>query len=648
MEQGERRLVAIMFTDVVGFTSLGQTDEDLALELLEEHRGIVRSIVASHRGTEVKTVGDAFLVEFASALDAVACAIEIQTRMRERNSALPPGRRMELRIGVHVGDVVHSKGDILGDSVNVSSRIEPLAEPGGVCISGQAYDHVRNRLGAQMERLEPRTLKNIRGSVEVYKVIMPWERREPKTEAVLDRRRVAVLPLKNMSPDPNDEYFADGMTEELITSLSKVSGLTVIARTSVMQYKAAPKRIAEIGRELSVGTLIEGSVRKAGNRVRITVQVIDAADEGHLWAQNYDKQLDDVFAIQSEVAEKVAEALKIKLAEPEKRRVEKGVTSDPEAHDLYLQGLFYWNKRTPEGLKKAAQLFQKATLKDQGFALGYAGMANSYFIIAANHNDEPEIYYPMAKDFAMKALSLDPEQAEAHAVLACVHEGFDYDLDAAEAEFKVAIGLNPNYASAHQWYSHLLAMLNRKDEAWAEVSKALELDPLSLIINTNVADAHYWRGRFEEAIVQAKKVVKMDPSFSPAYRTLFFNCLMAHRFDEAREVLNTYSGLTTAADTMECKADLAAYEGRVDEARSLLDELSSSKYKGEVSPTFMASTYFKMGDPDKGFEMLERAYRTKDRLVLFIGIIPELDAYRSDPRYVSITERIGLASRMRS
>ena len=562
-----------MFTDVVGFTSMGQANEDLALQLLEEHRGIVRPVVAGHMGKEVKTIGDSFLVEFASALEAARCAVEIQTKMHERNSSLPPERRLQLRIGIHVGEVVHSKGDILGDAVNVSSRIEPLADPGGVCLSGQAYDHVHNKLGERMERLQQRTLKNIKGPVDVYKVVMPWEEREPEREAALDRRRVAVLPLKNMSPDPNDEYFSDGMTEELITSLSKVPGLTVIARTSVMQYKALPKRIVEIGRELRVGTLVEGSIRKAGNRVRITVQVIDAENEGHLWAQNYDKQLDDIFAIQSEVAEKVAEALKVKLAEPEKRRMEKGATSDPEAHDRYLQGLFYWNKRTPEGLKKAAQLFQKATLKDPDFALGYAGLALSYFITASNLYDDPTIYFPMAKDFALKALSLDDELAEPHAVLASVREGFEYDLDGAEAEFKRAIGLNPSYASAHQWYSHHLMLLNRKDEAWAEVSKALELSPLSLIINTNVADAHFWRGEFDKAIEQARKVVEMDPSFAAAYRTLFFNCLMAKRFDEAREVVKAYSKIGTTADIMEAEADLFAFEGKQDEARKLFDEL---------------------------------------------------------------------------
>ncbi|HEV2389424.1 MAG TPA: adenylate/guanylate cyclase domain-containing protein [Nitrososphaerales archaeon] len=647
--QGERRLAAIMFTDVVDFTSLSQTNEDFALQLLEEHRGVVRPVVARHRGTEVKTIGDAFLVEFGSALEAVRCAVEIQTKMHERNLGLPPERVLLLRIGIHVGDVVHSQGDILGDAVNVSSRIEPLAEPGGVCVSGQAYDYVRNKLGGvPIERLQPVRLKNIKEPMEVYKVVMPWETTGLREEVEMDRRRVAVLPLKNMSPDPNDEYFADGMTEELITALSKVSGLTVIARTSVMQYKTAPKRISEIGRELNVGTLIEGSVRKASNKVRITVQMVDSRNEGHLWVQSYDKQLDDVFTVQSEVAEKVAEELKVKLEGSDKRRMEKSATTDPEAYNLYLQGLFYWNKRTPDGLNKAAQLFRKATQKDPGYALGYAGMALSYFIIAANLYDDPARYYPMAKELVLKALSLDDDLAEAHAVLATIIEGYEFDLEGAEAEFKRAIELNPSYPSAHQWYAQHLWALNRKEEAWKEVNKALELSPLSLIINANVADGCYWRKDYEKGMEQARKVIEMDPSFPTGYQSLIFNAVGASRFDEAREALKAFGGLATPADAAELEAYVYAYEGRVQEARKLLRELRDSKLKGQVSPSLLGSIYFKIGDADSGFEMFERAYSAKDRYLLFIGVAYELDGYRSDPRYLSLLERIGLAGQLKS
>ncbi len=647
MSGGERRLAAIMFTDVVGFTSLGQTNEALALQLLEEHRGIVRPIVAKYRGVEVKTIGDAFLVELASALDAVKCAVEIQEAMRERNTQLPEPRRVQMRIGVHVGDVVHSQGDILGDAVNVSSRIEPLAEPGGVCISGQVYDHISNKLGLPMEKMGEKTLKNVRTPVQVYRIVMPWEM-VPEQEPEQDEKRVAVLPLKNMSPDPSDEYFADGMTEELITALSTIPELTVIARTSIMQYKNAPKRIADIGRELNVGTLIEGSVRKASNKVRITVQLINARNEGHLWAQNYDKQLDDVFTVQSEVAEKVAEALKVKLVDTARQRIERGAATNPEAYNLYLQGLFYWNKRTPEALRKAVELFAQGTRLDPTFALGYAGLAQAYFIMAANHYENPDMYFPKAKEHALKALSLDDDLAEPHAVIAAMASGYDRDWDRAESEFKRAIALNPSYPSAHQWYSQHIASENRKSEAWSEINRALELSPLSLIINTNIADAYFWLGEFEKGIAQARKVIDMDPGFPPAHQTLIYNLLMAGKFTEAQDEADVSSKLTTLSDAKLTQAYICSYDGRNEEARRLLAELSEPATKGEVSPYFVGSLYVRLGDLDTGFEWIERACEARDRFVTYLGVDYDMRRVKSDPRYQVMLEKIGLAGRLRA
>jgi adenylate cyclase len=636
-----------MFTDVVGFTALGQTNENLALQLLEEHRGVVRPIVAKYRGVEVKTIGDAFLVEFASALEAVECAIEIQTSMHDRNSMLPEKERLQMRIGIHVGDVVHSQGDILGDAVNVSSRIEPIAEPGGVCVSEQAYDQVRNKLEAPMELLESKTLKNVRVPVEVYRIVMPWENRAAeKTE--LDTRRVAVLPLKNMSPDPNDEYFADGMTEELITALSSVRDLTVIARTSVMQYKTAPKRVADIGKELGVGTVVEGSVRKSGSKVRITVQLIDVKNEGHLWAQNYDKQLDDVFTVQSEVAGKVAEALEVQLVESDRRRLARGSTKNPEAHNLYLKGVFYWNKRTPEAMRKAVVLFEQAISLDAGFAMGYAGIAQAYNIMASNFYEDPAVVYPKAKEYALKALSLDDDLAEAHAVIAAVAAGFERDLDRAEAEFKRAIELNPSFPTAHQWYAQLMGFENRWAESWKEINRALELSPLSLIINANIADGHYYRREFDKGIAQAKRVIDMDPSFPTAYPTLIENYIGASMKSEAIEAAGRFAKLVGPAEGKVMYAYVYAHLGMKEESRKLLSEIEPIYKVENVSPSFIAFIHFLLGDGDEGFEWLEKAYQSYDRFILLIGIERWMEPFRSDPRYLAMLKKIGLEGRLRA
>ena len=632
-----------MFTDVVGFTTLGQTNEALALSLLEEHRGLVRPIINRHHGKEVKTIGDAFLVEFGSALDAVQCAVEIQKAMHERNSGQPPGRRLQIRVGIHVGDVMHSQGDILGDAVNVSSRIEPLADPGGVCISEQVYDHVSNKVEFPFERLESKTLKNVKMAVQVYRVVMPWDMKTEQ-EGELDQRRVAVLPLKNMSPDPNDEYFADGMTEELITALSSVTELTVIARTSVMQYKDAPKRIVDVGRELSVGTVIEGSVRKAANKVRITVQMINATNEGHLWAQSYDKLLDDVFTVQSEVAEKVAEALKVRLVESEKKRLERGTTTDPEAHNTYLKGMFYWNKRTKEGLTKAAELFEETVRRDPKSPLGYTGLALAYFIIASNNLEEPGPYFGKAKEFASKALAIDEGTPEPHAVIAAITSFYDRNYDLAEKEFKRAIELNPSYPSAHQWYAQYLGALNRWDESWAEINKALELSPLSLIINTNMADAYFFGREFDKGIEQARRVIEMDPGFPPAHQSLIINLVWAGRFDEVAQEFEAFAKLNDPLDAKAMKAYILAHQGRGEEARKVVDELLNEPAK-RASPYSLAQVYFAIGDDEKGFEQMQRAYEVRDRYLGYMLIDFDLIRVRGDPRYQAMLEKVGLSGR---
>ncbi|MGI0079276.1 MAG: adenylate/guanylate cyclase domain-containing protein, partial [Nitrososphaerales archaeon] len=335
MSQSERRLAAIMFTDIVGYTTLTQNNEPLALKLLERHRDLIRPALSRYGGREVKTIGDAFLVEFGSALQATECAFEIQKILHEYNESASD--KISLKIGIHVGDVIHTQGDVYGDAVNIASRIEPLAKGGGVCISGQVYDQVRNKILYQTTKLETGPLKNISLPTDVYRLDLPWERGDVPDNIALPSNRIAVLPFVNISPDPNDEFFADGLTEELITNLSLVKGLKIIARTSVMNYKKKEKNISVIGKELGVGTVVEGSVRKAANRIRVTVQVIDANTEEHLWASNYDRSLDDIFAVQSDIASRVSEAIPSNISKLKPAQV-LSKTEDVRAYMYFLQG----------------------------------------------------------------------------------------------------------------------------------------------------------------------------------------------------------------------------------------------------------------------------------------------------------------------
>ena len=417
-----------MFTDIVGYTSLTQSNESMALGLLEKHRGLIRPLFAKHRGREVKTIGDAFLVEFASALEATECAIEIQKILREYNQNA--AEKVLIRIGIHVGDVIEKRGDVYGDAVNIASRIEPFAKGGEVCISEQVHDQVRNKVGLVFIKLETVTLKNVNQPIDLYRLVMPWEGTPSEEAGGLDKHRIAVLPLKNMSPDPNDEFFAEGMTEELITTLSKVGQLTVLARTSVMQYKNTIKRISSIARELNTGTLIEGSVRKASNKVRITVQLLDGATEGHVWAENYDRQLDDIFSIQSEIAKSVSEALKVQLFSGEEKRLDRKATESSSAYVRYLSGRAALHNRNRQDLLNAKRFFEDAISEDGGFAMAYVGLADAYFLLGEY------FFMPMAEalqksnEALTKALSIDENLAEGRTALA---NSLQHDYKFAEA-----------------------------------------------------------------------------------------------------------------------------------------------------------------------------------------------------------------------
>ncbi len=443
-----RRLAAIMFTDMVGYTALGQRNESLSLALVEEQRKLVRPILARHNGREVKTIGDAFLVEFPNAVDAVRCAYDIQRAVREFNLTLEPDRRIQLRVGVHAGDVVELHGDISGDAVNVASRIEPLAEDGGVCVTRQVYDFVRNKVDIQLSSLGPKLLKNVAEPMEVYRMVMPWERDAPGAPSQLDRTRVAVLPFANMSPDPNDEYFADGMTEELIDRLAQVKGLEVIARTSVMNYKKKEKNASQIGSELRAGVLVEGSVRKAGNRIRVTAQLIKADTEGHLWSAHYDGSLDDIFAVQSEIAEKVAGELKIKLLEPEKETIGKKPTENMEAYSNFLRGRELYREGSEPSLRHALKLFERAVELDPSFARAHVAVAECHQQLGNIGHEPRDVMLTAVKASLRRALELDPDLAEAHASFAFLHFNED-DLPGTEAEAKKALELNPSLPEAY-------------------------------------------------------------------------------------------------------------------------------------------------------------------------------------------------------
>jgi TolB-like protein len=461
----------------------------------------------------------------------------------------------------------------------------------------------------------------------------------------LDEKRIAVLPFANMSPDPTDGYFADGMTEELITWLSGVRELSVIARTSVMKYKASPKGASEIGNELKAGTLIEGSVRKAGNRVRITVQLIDARSEDHIWAQNYDKQLDDIFAIQSEIAEKVAGELRIKLLESERQGLQRRPTASTEAYSLYLMGRHHWNERSVEEVNKAIECFNNAIKIDSGFALGYAGLADCYYVMAHNYQADPRPTYQMAKQYATRALELDYGLAEAHAALATVMTVCEHQWEAAEAGFKRAIELRPSYSSAHHWYANLLLFQRRLDEAEVETRRAVELDPFSLIPNATLCLLFYYRMDFDGAIAQAKKVLSTGSNVQtrlPPNLIWIAPYVQKEMYEEALREMEVQAALPGRESFAKlCRGYVYAAMGKADESRRLLREAAENYRVEHLSSYAFARAYFLLGDNEQGFLWMQRGFGECEGLVFFPADF-ELERARDDPLYLPTLKKMGL------
>jgi adenylate cyclase len=646
-----RRLAAIMFTDMVGYSALSQSDESQALQVLERHNRLLRPFFSRFGGKEIKTIGDSFLVEFESALDATNCATKIQEYLHDYNLSSQDDWKIKLRIGIHLGDVVHQDNDILGDAVNIASRIQPLAEPEGVCISEQVYYQIRSKTDYAFEQLEQTELKNIKFPTNIYKIVMAWQIEKGNQivtadkVSLLDKKRIAVLPFTNISSDPNDEYFADGMTEELISTISQIGDLTVISRTSVMQYKKnTTKSVADIGRELNVGSLIEGSARKFGNRVRVAVQLIEVESDKHLWSHSYDSSLEDIFSIQSEIARSVAESLKVKLLAKEKERIEKIPTSSVEAHDMYLRGLFFYEKFNKEGLEQAIRCFELAIEKDPSYALAYAEMASSYSLLGFFEIHPSIGALGKAKKYAEKALALDPLLVEARIVISNVLAN-SWKFADAEAESRRALELNPNLAIGHRSLSMSLMMMRKYDESLSEANMALKLDPKSPLTQAIAATACLYAGEYDDAILHFRAALEMNPDITLARDNLGLCYVQKGIFDVGISEIKKAIELSHGSNPSQIN-DLAyafVKTGRVNEARGLLTELLEMRENNKEprAATAIAGIYSSLGEIEKSLEWLERAYEEHSGFLRSINSDFIFDNLRPDPRFQALLKKIG-------
>jgi adenylate cyclase len=524
----ERRLAAILAADVVGYSRLIGVDEEGTLERLKAHRReLIDPKIAEHQGRIVKTMGDGVLVEFASAVKAVRCAIELQHGMVDRNADVPQEHRIEFRIGINPGDVIVEEGDIYGDGVNVAARLEGIAEPGAVYISRAVRDFIRDKPEIALEDLGERPLKNIATPVQVFRIGAP-DRAVGAPHAgpppVPHKPSIAVLPFTNMSGDAEQEYFSDGMTEDLITDLSKVSGLFVIARNSSFIYKGRSVKVQEIGRDLGVRFVLEGSIRKAGNRVRITAQLIDAGSGGHLWAERFDRDLTDIFSTQDEVVEKIVGALAVTLTQVEEQRLHRRDTGSVEAYESWLRAREMLARGTRESVVQARALHRRAIEIDPNFARPHAGLA---FAAIADYASgwalEPAQALDEAERWARRALELNDQEPVSHMALGNVllwrrnHEG-------ALAEFRRMIALDPNGAQGHASRGLALMYAGQAAEALESITTAMRLDPhYPPIVLHFLAQANFSLGHYEAAARQLADRIARTPG-TDASRMLLASC----------------------------------------------------------------------------------------------------------------------------
>jgi serine/threonine protein kinase/tetratricopeptide (TPR) repeat protein len=468
----------------------------------------------------------------------------------------------------------------------------------------------------------------------------------PKKEAVSAKSgptSIAVLPFVDDSPEKGHEYLCEGIPNTLINALNTIQDLRVPARTSAFSFVGKGLDIQGIGQKLNVENVLEGSIQIVGNNLRVTASLIKVKDGYQLWNATYDRKLEDVFAIQDDIAQSIVKALKMKLLGEQEERLVTRSTENMEAYKLYLEGLYYWNKRTGKDLNKAIELFNQAVDKDPNYALAYVGLADSYSLLTLYADARAKDVYPRAKAAATKALEINETLAEAHNSLAYIYERYDWNFKAAEAEFKRALELNPNYATGHFWYGELLTFFGRFEEAIREYKRALELDPVSLIINANLGWTYIMAQQFDQALAHLHKTLELDPNFAMTRLMLGLANLDKKNYREAIDEMKKARELSgDALFAIESLGEAYAAAGKIEEAKGIVEELKVRSQKRYVSPYRMASLYAALGDLDKAFELANTAYEERDENLIIIKIHPGWIPFRSDPRYQALVKKVGL------
>jgi adenylate cyclase len=662
----KRKLTAILSADAVGYSRLMGEDEEATVRIITAYRKVLTGLIQQHNGTVLDSPGDNLLAEFVSVVDAAECAVAIQKEIKARNDESPEGRRMQFRIGINLGDVIEEEGRIYGDGVNIAARLEGLADPGGVCVSRTAFEHIENKLPYGYEFLGDQTVKNIARPVGAYRVLMdpgvkvsgkPIDKKpaiirrtpiligvaailvlavalgirqfnvgrpkevpaslEKKAGPLSGKPSIAVLPFENMSDDPGQEYFSDGMTEEIITKLSMSPGIAVIARNSTFFYKGKRVKIKQIGRELGARYVVEGSVRKAGNMVRITAQLIEAATEKHLWAKTYDREFKEIFKLQDEIAQQIVAALNIKSREAEQARALRVPTESLTAYDSLLRGISHFSRLTKEENEKAEAMFERSIQLDPEYASAYVFLGYAHFMNYAFESSRDPRTLEKVSGFAQKALSLDDSSALAYVLLADVYRArgqFEQAISQAER----ALSLNPNDPVAYRSMGNALNSVGRSAEAVVAIQKAMLLDPhYAVYYNTDLAIAYRNLGRYEEAIASLKEALAMNPKWPLAYFELAMNYCMEWGIAQSQDPLMLDRALETAEKLVSLDDSswlghlglgiVYLYKKQFEKALAETERMIALAPDNADSYALKAVIFNSLGRPEEAIEMVEKA-----------------------------------------
>ena len=636
-----RQLAAIMFTDIVGYTALMGKDEHKAFALLNKNRQLQKSFIEAFNGRWIKEIGDGVMASFNTVSDAVHAAIKIQEACKAAND-------FQLRIGIHQGEVVFENDDVFGDSVNIAARVQAAAAPGCIFISETVHHNISNKSEIKSQFVKEEKLKNVSQPVRMYQVLFTGSEiiEEERLVVPTKEKSIAVMPFVNMSSDPEQEYFSDGISEEMINMLAQVPDLKVIARTSCFAFKGKNMDVKLIGDQLKVSHILEGSVRKSGNKLRVTAQLIKVADGFHLYSEKFDRELEDIFAIQDEISEAILKAVKIKLLDEERVDVFKKYTHNIEAYQLVLKGRYHYNKYTPDNFLKAIEYYQSAIDIDPNYAIAYAEMGHPYHDMAF-FNWAPAVeYVPKALAAINKALQIDPHNDICLAAKGTLLIWYEWDFNQAGIYLKEAIQINPNNVVGQRQNGMLNMLLGNYEESFKHYEKAEAVDPFSLYELFLHGAHHLFGGFIEKAIEYGNRLIALEPHFAGGHLLLGIGYSYSKQYGKAIEFCETAVKINPDLNSLSALASSYEMNGERKKAEEILAKMQVLAFPNEGN-AFFGGTYFDMKDYDRAFDYYMKAAKNHEGITLAFLIhirqaAKETPELLQDPRTIELLKMIGL------